>query len=85
MKTPPCQRNLNHLQCKHGGTKYKSRNDVFIATQLHANVRKHVSYKLRNLRALGRVLLMPQKLPQDINGIIGVLHLEKKHNCAERT
>lgn len=78
MKTPPWGRSLNHLQCKREGTKNKCRNDVIIVTQLPANVRKHVSYKLMNLRAIGRVLLIPQKLPRAINGIIGVLHLEKK-------
>lgn len=76
MKAPPWRRSLNHLQCKHEGTKNKCRNDVFIATQLHADVGKHVSYKLMNLRALGRVLLIPQKLPRGIYGVIGVLHLE---------
>lgn len=78
MKIPPCWRNLNHLQCKHEGTKNKCRTDVIIATQLHANVRKQVSYKLTNLYALGRALLIPQELPQGINGVIDVLHMGKK-------
>lgn len=38
-----------------------------------------------NLHAIGRVLVIPQKLPQAINGILGALHLEKKYNCAKRT
>lgn len=54
-QTPPCRRSLNHHQCKHESTKNKCRNDVILTTQLYANVRKHIPYKLMSPRVLGRV------------------------------